>query len=170
MFRPSMVKTIVTIYNALFGLYRSYYRCSSSKGCAARKQVERSSSEPGMFTVTYVGEHSHSHPTRRSALAGITRSSKFSASKKPTVMAANDELLDAHKLPQEIKTDHHGSSPTSTTSTEGGQCKLGRPVWGESENDDKVLQLPDGLVLGEEIFLGLDELEGLGFDFAPNYC
>ncbi|KAG6791664.1 hypothetical protein NC652_001108 [Populus alba x Populus x berolinensis] len=52
---------------------RSYYRCSSLKGCLARKQVERSSTDPSIFIITYTAEHSHAHPTRRSSLAGSTR-------------------------------------------------------------------------------------------------
>ncbi|XP_020223086.2 probable WRKY transcription factor 29 [Cajanus cajan] len=52
---------------------RSYYRCSSSKGCLARKQVERSHLDPSAFLVTYTAEHSHPHPTRRNSLAGTTR-------------------------------------------------------------------------------------------------
>ncbi|KAL1069383.1 hypothetical protein V6Z11_D12G262200 [Gossypium hirsutum] len=34
---------------------RSYYRCSSSKGCLARKQVERSCSDPRVFIITLQG-------------------------------------------------------------------------------------------------------------------
>ncbi|XP_057763314.1 probable WRKY transcription factor 29 [Arachis stenosperma] len=42
---------------------RSYYRCSSCKGCLARKQVERSHSDPQVFIVTYTAEHTHPpHP------------------------------------------------------------------------------------------------------------
>lgn len=45
---------------------RSYYRCSSSKGCLARKQVERSHLDPEVFIVTYTAEHSiHPHPITR---------------------------------------------------------------------------------------------------------
>lgn len=59
---------------------RNYYRCSSSKGCAARKQVERSNSDPNMFIVTYTGDHTHPRPTHRNSLAGSSRS-KFAAQK-----------------------------------------------------------------------------------------
>lgn len=52
---------------------RSYYRCSTSKGCLARKQVERSNLDPAVFLVTYTAQHSHPHPTRRNSLAGTTR-------------------------------------------------------------------------------------------------
>ncbi|KAL8090876.1 hypothetical protein AgCh_040086 [Apium graveolens] len=41
---------------------RAYYRCSSSKGCLARKQVERSRTDPTMLIVTYSSEHNHSWP------------------------------------------------------------------------------------------------------------
>ncbi|KAJ8748927.1 hypothetical protein K2173_013363 [Erythroxylum novogranatense] len=52
---------------------RGYYRCSSSKGCMARKQVERNKSDPTMFIVTYTAEHNHPAPTHRNSLAGSTR-------------------------------------------------------------------------------------------------
>ncbi|KAK8479304.1 hypothetical protein V6N11_045108 [Hibiscus sabdariffa] len=62
---------------------RSYYRCSSSKGCLARKQVERSCSDPQVFIITYTGaEHCHGHPTRRSSLAGSTRNKSLTAASK----------------------------------------------------------------------------------------
>ncbi|XP_061344050.1 WRKY transcription factor 22-like [Gastrolobium bilobum] len=49
---------------------RSYYRCSSYKGCLARKLVERSHLDPEVFIVTYTAEHSHPHPTRKNPRAG----------------------------------------------------------------------------------------------------
>ncbi|CAA6657978.1 unnamed protein product [Spirodela intermedia] len=53
---------------------RGYYRCSSSKGCSARKQVERSRSDPNMLVITYTSEHNHPWPTQKNSLAGSTRS------------------------------------------------------------------------------------------------
>ncbi|KAA8519619.1 hypothetical protein F0562_013936 [Nyssa sinensis] len=44
---------------------RGYYRCSSSKGCPARKQVERSRVDPTMLVVTYSYEHTHPWPATR---------------------------------------------------------------------------------------------------------
>ncbi|XP_072957531.1 probable WRKY transcription factor 14 [Typha angustifolia] len=62
---------------------RGYYRCSSSKGCSARKQVERSRTDPNMLVITYTSEHNHPWPTQRNALAGSTKShaSKNTSSK-----------------------------------------------------------------------------------------
>lgn len=39
---------------------RGYYKCSSMRGCPARKHVERCPDEPSMLVVTYEGEHNHS--------------------------------------------------------------------------------------------------------------
>ncbi|KAL9241257.1 hypothetical protein vseg_015388 [Gypsophila vaccaria] len=44
---------------------RGYYRCSSSKGCPARKQVERSRVDPTMLLITYASEHNHPLPTTK---------------------------------------------------------------------------------------------------------
>jgi hypothetical protein len=43
-----------------WGWSRAYYRCSSSKGCPARKHVERSQVDPEKVIVTYSFEHNHS--------------------------------------------------------------------------------------------------------------
>jgi WRKY transcription factor 22 len=63
-------------------LNRGYYRCSSSKGCAARKQVERCRTDPDTFILTYNGEHNHAAPTHRNSLAGTTRY-KFPSTESP---------------------------------------------------------------------------------------
>ncbi|XAR70249.1 hypothetical protein NMG60_11027038 [Bertholletia excelsa] len=88
---------------------RSYYRCSSSRGCLARKQVERSRLDPGTFVVTYTAEHCHSQPTRRNSLAGTTRH-KFSPPK--TSASPSEDQAATPATPKE----YSGCSPTSSTS------------------------------------------------------
>ncbi|KAH7441765.1 hypothetical protein KP509_03G053600 [Ceratopteris richardii] len=59
---------------------RGYYRCSSSKGCPARKQVERNPSDPSVLVVTYTCDHNHPWPTHRiNSLAGSARTQPLSA-------------------------------------------------------------------------------------------
>ncbi|KAH9610124.1 hypothetical protein KSS87_009987 [Heliosperma pusillum] len=42
---------------------RGYYKCSTVRGCPARKHVERATDDPTMLVVTYEGDHRHSsHP------------------------------------------------------------------------------------------------------------
>ncbi|XP_019170036.1 PREDICTED: probable WRKY transcription factor 65 [Ipomoea nil] len=83
---------------------RGYYRCSSSKGCPAKKQVERSRVDPNMLVVTYSCEHNHPWPAARNnhvhrnavtltaaAAAPTTRSSsKATTSSKAAAAAVSD--------------------------------------------------------------------------------
>ncbi|XP_054803058.1 probable WRKY transcription factor 69 [Prosopis cineraria] len=45
---------------------RGYYRCSTSKGCSAKKQVERCRTDASMLIVTYTCSHNHPAPESRS--------------------------------------------------------------------------------------------------------
>ncbi|KAI8546286.1 hypothetical protein RHMOL_Rhmol07G0105400 [Rhododendron molle] len=133
---------------------RSYYRCSSLKGCLARKQVERSQSDPQMFVITYTAEHCHGHPIRRSSLAGTTRH-KFSLSKSPTT-----------------------SNPDASISTDSGSCSLSPPVTpvlamkvedGQRISDIEASKSNVGLdnmcdvMSFDDLFLGFDELDRFNF-------
>ncbi|KAL4586103.1 hypothetical protein LXL04_010734 [Taraxacum kok-saghyz] len=110
---------------------RGYYRCSTSKGCMARKQVERNRSDPGMLIITYTGEHSHPAPTtqRNSLTAGSSRN-------KPTTSSDDD----SRKKPTP-------SSPASPTAEKMDEL-LERDDTDEDNNFD------------EDIFDGLEELIG----------
>ncbi|EAZ22955.1 hypothetical protein OsJ_06646 [Oryza sativa Japonica Group] len=44
---------------------RGYYKCSTVRGCPARKHVERDPGEPAMLIVTYDGDHRHGEPGHR---------------------------------------------------------------------------------------------------------
>ncbi|KAJ0989275.1 hypothetical protein J5N97_007631 [Dioscorea zingiberensis] len=114
---------------------RGYYRCSSSKGCQARKQVERSRADPGVLIITYTAEHNHPVPTHRNSLAGSTRA-KFS----PTAAAAADAT------PVSPPTFTAGMSPTT-------------PLTASMEEEE------EGELLVEDMeMMGDDELVFMGFE------
>lgn len=46
---------------------RGYYKCSSMRGCPARKHVERCLEDSSMLIVTYEGEHNHPNLPSQSA-------------------------------------------------------------------------------------------------------
>lgn len=106
---------------------RGYYRCSSSKGCSARKQVERSRTDPNMLVITYTSEHNHPWPTQRNALAGSTRtqpasknSTTTTASKtSPTAASSSQNPLEVSNMKEELKenndVDNMSTSPTKSS-------------------------------------------------------
>ncbi|KAL8130596.1 hypothetical protein V2J09_019751 [Rumex salicifolius] len=54
---------------------RGYYKCSSVRGCPARKHVERALDDPAMLIVTYEGDHSHSKSVTDATTALLIESS-----------------------------------------------------------------------------------------------
>ncbi|XP_050214492.1 probable WRKY transcription factor 7 [Mercurialis annua] len=54
---------------------RGYYKCSSMRGCPARKHVERALDDPMMLIVTYEGDHNHSHSIADASAVRVLESS-----------------------------------------------------------------------------------------------
>lgn len=54
---------------------RGYYKCSSVRGCPARKHVERALDDPTMLIVTYEGDHNHSQAIAETPASLILESS-----------------------------------------------------------------------------------------------
>lgn len=86
---------------------RGYYRCSSSKGCLARKQVERDRTDPSMVIMTYTSDHNHPWPTHRSSLAGSIRQTRSLKSEEldqcpnqEVVGSKPNDNIDMHNTPQ----------------------------------------------------------------------
>ncbi|KAK2974634.1 hypothetical protein RJ640_009551 [Escallonia rubra] len=115
---------------------RGYYRCSSSKGCSARKQVERSRTDPNMLVITYTSEHNHPWPTQRNALAGSTRSQPTKSSKNSPTQKFAIGLKEEQK-----ETDKDNvSSPIANT----GNSDSSPLVKEEMEDLDKHIDMDDG--------------------------
>lgn len=147
---------------------RSYYRCSSSKGCSARKLVERSSSDPEIFIVTYTAEHSHAHPLRRNSLAGTTRS-KFPKAFKSTSIAKSSSL------------DSTSAKELQSPSTEDDEFVQAVSVKKEEEEEQQQQLLEDvqsseiytpDMILGHEQTSEPDNtILGMDYDFLDQqYC
>lgn len=101
-------------------IFRGYYRCSSSKGCSARKQVERSRNDPNMLVITYTSEHNHPWPTQRNALAGSTRNhhgKNSSGSSSGSKSSQNEKQQQQPNVKEEPKDRPATTTTTTTTST-----------------------------------------------------
>jgi len=129
---------------------RGYYRCSTSKGCLARKQVERNRSDPKMFIVTYTAEHNHPAPTHRNSLAGSTRQkpSDQQTSKSPTTTIAT-----------------YSSSPV-TSADEFVLPVEDHLAVGDLDGEEDLLSLSD-TVVSDDFFDGLEEFAA-GDSFSGN--
>ncbi|CAH8354972.1 unnamed protein product [Eruca vesicaria subsp. sativa] len=145
---------------------RGYYRCSSSKGCPARKQVERSRTDPNMLVITYTSEHNHPWPTQRNALAGSTRSSLSSSSNLSSKSLTAATSSSSSRVSQ--NKDEPNKPPLASSSTppspyvavavkkenvEERQEKI------EFDNDVNDTYRPEFQLQQEDFFADLDELE-----------
>lgn len=81
---------------------RGYYKCSSSKGCPARKQVERSHVDPTTLLITYASDHNHPLPTSKNH-------SSSSSSTKAAAAASSNTTTTTTKVP--FSEDPSSSSP-----------------------------------------------------------
>ncbi|CAA7408696.1 unnamed protein product [Spirodela intermedia] len=117
---------------------RGYYRCSSSKVCPARKQVERSRTNPEMFIITYTSEHNHEAPAHRNSHAGGA-----ARPKSPPRFSAT-----ADKAPLSSPPAGDGDSPA----TPPPQRRQGE----EEAEEDLVVEDVD--VLGDFVSMDLDQL------------
>ncbi|KAK4751203.1 hypothetical protein SAY87_004685 [Trapa incisa] len=148
---------------------RGYYRCSSSKGCPARKQVERSRTDPNMLVITYTSEHNHPWPTHRNALAGSTRSqpSKNSAGGN-SVNNLKGLLINAQQVQKEVtemETDKASSDTTSAMATvkeevvEDAQGRMDIDISGLPRCYYRPSE-PEEANYADEFFADLAEIEG----------
>lgn len=119
---------------------RGYYRCSSSKGCMARKQVERSRSDPNMLVITYTAEHNHPWPMHRNVLAGYAR-----APPHAVVAARNFTKQQQGKI---IDDNFAAISPSSSSSNSYNNFHLEAEL--QANNTMAVAAEGDGIGVGEE--------------------
>nr|QRX38905.1 transcription factor WRKY8 [Lilium regale] len=145
---------------------RGYYRCSSAKGCPARKQVERSRDDPALLVVSYSSDHNHSwaqpknhhRPTR---IANPTSASvQFSPADTIDQVDKFTDLLISEAPSQGFCWFSEVSSPTTTSSSD--DLLLG-----------SIVGAADTMTFGDctELREGEEEEEGNGRDsFLIGFC
>ncbi|KAL6567233.1 WRKY Transcription Factor [Orobanche gracilis] len=153
---------------------RGYYRCSSSKGCSARKQVERSRTDPNMLVITYTSEHNHPWPTQRNSLAGSTRSQPSKTNPQAPTKNRNPK-----EDQNEIRPDQNtGPSPTSVpiSASVKGENNMDHDQFDiQLEMDDADFDqgfpnsykpaLPDSNQSEDSFFANLGEIDADSLDF-----
>ncbi|GMI72890.1 WRKY DNA-binding protein 65, WRKY DNA-BINDING PROTEIN 65 [Hibiscus trionum] len=135
---------------------RGYYRCSSSKGCPARKQVERSRADPTMLVIRYSYEHNHPWPTSRN---------KSVAAKQPAAVAgkaAEEETETPTTARVAVKPEPSTSQPD--TGTESGSEERFAGLTGDEFAWFGEMETTSLRVLETPMFAERDNGEG---DVAP---
>ncbi|ESQ54995.1 hypothetical protein EUTSA_v10025799mg [Eutrema salsugineum] len=125
---------------------RSYYRCSSSKGCLARKQVERNPQNPEKFTITYTNDHNHELPTRRNSLAGSTRAKSSQPKPSLTKKSGKQVVSSPTTNPMITSVDESSVAVQDTGVAEMSTYQKVREIEGASNN------LPSDLMSGTGTF------------------
>ncbi|KAL4570737.1 hypothetical protein LXL04_026398 [Taraxacum kok-saghyz] len=137
---------------------RSYYRCSSSKGCMARRQVEQSCTDPSIYILTYTADHNHPQPTRRNSLAGINRNKIKSAQKIPTISDDCKTLAATTTMESQSPT-----TPSVSSNDEEGlqELNIKQETMFYSNFDDQghlLINDDDLMIFSDDFFEGLDDL------------
>ncbi|KZV57661.1 hypothetical protein F511_03121 [Dorcoceras hygrometricum] len=121
---------------------RGYYKCSTLKGCMARKQVERNKSDPGMFIVTYTAEHNHPMPAQRSSLAN-------SARQKPTTPSSNEPRKHTSSPASPV-------TPSSPAPENPESSRDDRGNLADGDDDDNEVDASN-MALEDDFFAGLED-------------
>ncbi|URE12159.1 WRKY transcription factor [Musa troglodytarum] len=140
---------------------RGYYRCSSSKGCQARKQVERNREDPGILVITYTAEHNHPVPTHRNSLSGSTRQKipPPSSSAQPPPASG----CEGHLPSSPLSSSAAAQRPSPTTAlTDSVESKDEEEDEDEDEDEEELLTVGDVEMMGADdlLFLGMEVIDG----------
>ncbi|KAK7380396.1 hypothetical protein VNO78_32906 [Psophocarpus tetragonolobus] len=142
---------------------RNYYRCSSCKGCAARKQVERSTTEPNMFIVTYTGDHKHAKPVHRNSLAGSTRikpsTTRLPETHETGIKKENPNSSNSELSPMLSTSDTPENEETvATGEPDFPEMEIDPDEPSENDDDDGVL-IPNRDAISDAVLLGLTNVD-----------
>ncbi|CAI9300422.1 unnamed protein product [Lactuca saligna] len=121
---------------------RGYYRCSTSKSCSAKKQVELCRTDASMLIITYTSTHNHPDPT---------------LPKKPkTKILLHDSISETNTAPDQLDQENENQKQVTTIAVEDEDATTC------TENDNfHYIQTPE-----DETRLTLN-LENTFFDEEP---
>ncbi|CAN4112802.1 unnamed protein product [Withania somnifera] len=116
---------------------RGYYRCSSSKGCSAKKQVERCSKDASLFIITYTSSHNHPGPN-----LPANNEDTVTQDSAATLLQQQDQepTVDQHVSLEDNDDPQSCKSPlNSTTTTAAAATSISRGILEENLFTDNFL-------------------------------
>ncbi|CAL0300211.1 unnamed protein product [Lupinus luteus] len=92
---------------------RGYYRCSTCKGCLAKKQVERCRTDSSMLIITYTSTHNHPAPNHVPSSTNLVQKPKQPENQttecEPSILTLKEEDQER----KQEKVNHNVSTITS---------------------------------------------------------
>ncbi|XP_057439216.1 probable WRKY transcription factor 65 [Lotus japonicus] len=82
---------------------RGYYKCSTSKGCSAKKQVERCRTDSSMLIITYTSTHNHPGPTTNLPQQQQKESESETTENLPGTLKEEEEQEQVENFPATLK-------------------------------------------------------------------
>ncbi|XP_059669592.1 probable WRKY transcription factor 65 [Cornus florida] len=152
---------------------RGYYRCSSSKGCPARKQVERSSVDPTMILITYSCEHNHPWPATKNNHRHHHNTIAVTSAVTTNVTVSNSDNGDTPIFANQIEAEPDESFPNlgdeslitgdgtwySQLELSASSTMLDSPILGANVDDDADMAMVFPTTeVDESLFADLGEL------------
>ncbi|KAJ4797372.1 DNA-binding WRKY [Rhynchospora pubera] len=176
---------------------RGYYRCSSSKGCPARKQVERSRMDPSTLVITYSFDHNHPWPMPKNHHHQASKAASRAVAQNPMVpvqeslpvkqpepeivqeiLVKEETFTDLITAPDDLDEfdwfpDLKSGSPSATSPPEAEDSLLYGSIFGAIDSAALMVPVPGesvGLKEGEDdaLFAELDELPECAVVFRRN--
>ncbi|KAK7337528.1 hypothetical protein VNO77_18107 [Canavalia gladiata] len=95
---------------------RGYYRCSTSKGCSAKKQVERCRTDASMLIITYTSTHNHPGPATIPT-TNSTQQPNETETEPTQDLSATSKEEDQEEQVEEQRNDNKASIKSSDEST-----------------------------------------------------
>ncbi|MCD7457207.1 hypothetical protein HAX54_034472 [Datura stramonium] len=135
---------------------RNYYRCSTSKGCQAKKQIEKSPKAENLFLVTYCDEHNHPPPTKRCFVTSCNACSKSKLPKGINIVPKELILTSSPSSSKLSKRSRVVASPISPAMPTLG-FESAAEEKGEDE-EERVVLIPNKSV-NEDILMSFEELQ-----------
>ncbi|KAF5936652.1 hypothetical protein HYC85_024158 [Camellia sinensis] len=123
---------------------RSYYRCSTSKGCPAKKQVERCKTEASMLIITYTSNHNHPGPD----LHTTTTTNLNKQSKQPKTQLTQDH--EAQDDQEEQQPFMHSDEDANEDHFHYSQSPVSQPQNPFAETIEDTNDSPPSVLLDEE--------------------
>uniref|UniRef100_A0A9I9DG65 WRKY domain-containing protein n=1 Tax=Cucumis melo TaxID=3656 RepID=A0A9I9DG65_CUCME len=120
---------------------RGYYRCSTTKGCSAKKQVERCKTDGSMFIITYTSSHNHPGPN----ISTLNLDQNQQEIDQPQPLDQDDDE-DDDLVPNQEQDHNNNNNDHEKNSIIVSQCEEEVEVEveeGEEDDDDELLLLED---------------------------